>query len=109
MKAAVILTLIISGLAGAQTRVEHEAWQTSKYLGIKVKAFPQLTGYDDIPASSSEFRFRLRRRPFTGPPPPPSYETRELVRAKGPDGIMYEAYSGTYDEKKVWPGSGWNS
>jgi len=109
MKAAILLILFITGVSGAQTSAEYEAWQTAKYLGINVKPFPQLAGYDDIPPGASEFRFRLQKRPLTGPTPPPSYETRNLVKAKASDGTVYEAYAGTYDEKKVWPGPGRDS
>jgi hypothetical protein len=108
-KAVVLLTLVITSIAGAQTSAEYEARQTAKYLGIEVKPFPQLTGYDDIPTSAAEFRFRVQRRPLTGPTPTPSYQERDLVSAKGAAGIVYEAYAGTYDEKKVWPGPGRDS
>ena len=71
MKAAVILTLIITGLVGAQTGAEYEASQIAMYLGIKVKPFPQLTGYDDLPplranldsgCQNARLRDRHRRR-----------------------------------------------
>ena len=96
----------------SQNKPSSEAWETSKLLGVAVKDFlkPQgVGGFDEIPDSAPEFKFRVVKRPLTGPTPKPSYETRRIVKASAPDGTVYEALCGRFDPKKIWPGLGESS
>jgi len=109
---AFILGLILIFALHAQTRSEYESRQTAKYLGVTVEPFPMpqgLAGYDNVAETAAPFKFNVTKRPLTGPTPRPSYEPRPLVKAKAPDGAIFEAYCGTYDLKQVWPGPGKDS
>jgi hypothetical protein len=74
-----------------------------------VKLFPSPQGLSDfaeIPESSVEFKFKLEKRPLTGPTPQESYERRKIVKATASNGIQYEAFCGRFDENEVMPGLG---
>lgn len=106
-----LLSLTVSDV-WPQIKPSSEAWETSKQLGVAVKDFlkPQgVGGFDEIPDSAPEFKFRVAKRPLTGPTPKPWYETRPIVKASALDGTVYEAFCGRFDPKKIWPGLGESS
>jgi hypothetical protein len=89
------------------TADKFEITQTEKLLGVPLQNFPQPQGpakFDELPANRPGLRFTVTEQPVTGPTPRPSFETRSLVQAKGPDGSVYEAYC-TRETSQVIVGS----
>ena len=89
-----------------------EARQTAKLLGVPVSNFPApqgLKGFDELPANALPFKFTLTPRRLSGPPPRVSYHERKIVKARAPDGSVYEAYCGYDDPEQIVPGHGFVS
>jgi hypothetical protein len=72
-----------------------EVRQTEKLLGVLLQTFPEPQGptkFDELPPTRPALQFTVKEQPVSGPTPQPFYETRSLVKAKAPDGSIYEAY-----------------
>lgn len=81
--------------------------QTEKLLGVALQNFPEPQGptkFDELPPNRPSLRFTVTEQRVSGPTPQPSFETRPIVKAKGPDGSVYEAYC-TRDPSQVIVGS----
>ena len=75
---------------------DFETRQTEKFLGVALQTFPDpqgLTKFDESPANRPALKFTVKEQPLTGPPPQWD-ESHSIVKARGPDGSVYEAYSG---------------
>lgn len=75
---------------------DFEVRQTEKLLGVPLQTFPEPQGttkFDELPAARAALQFTATQQPATGPTPQAWYETRSIVKATGPDGSVYEAYS----------------
>jgi hypothetical protein len=96
----------------AESDSDFEASQTQKLLGVPVQDFPPpqgLTGFDELSAAAPAFRFTVTERPPSGAKPRASYETRQKVQARAPDGSVYEAYLGQDNPGEIAPGHGFVS
>ena len=74
-----------------------EVRQTEKLLGVPLQTFPGpqgLTKFDELPPTRPALQFTVKEQPLSGPTPQPSYEVRSIVRAKAPDGSVYEDHAG---------------
>jgi hypothetical protein len=81
-----------------------EIRQTEKLLGVPVQTFPDpqgLTGFDELPANRPAPQFTINEHSLTGPRPKYMYELRTTVKARAPDGSVYEAYSGRQEEDVI--------
>lgn len=75
---------------------DFEDRQTEKLLGVPLQTFPEPQGtakFDELPANRPALQFTVKEQPLSGPTPQAWYETRSIVKAKAPDGSIYEAYS----------------
>jgi WD40 repeat protein len=91
---------------------QFEVHQTRKFLGFAVRDFPQPQGpkkFDELPADAPAFAFTVTPRKVSGPDPRDSYQTRNRVVARAPDGGEVEAYCGYDDPKQIVPGHGFES
>ena len=75
---------------------DFETRQTEKLLGVALQTFPDpqgLTKFDESPANRPALKFTVKEQPLTGAPPAWD-QSHSIVQANGPDGSVYEAYSG---------------
>ena len=74
---------------------DFEFRQTEKLLGVRLQNFPEPQGttkFDELLPNRPALQFTVKEQPVSGPTPPPSFETRSIVKAKASDGSVYEAY-----------------
>ena len=72
-----------------------EVRQTEKLLGVPLQTFPGPQGptkFDELPPNRRALQFTVKEQPVSGPTPQPSFEERSIVKAKAPDGSVFEAY-----------------
>lgn len=82
---------------------DFEVRQTEKLLGVRLQTFPKPQGptkFEVLPPIRPALHFVAKEQPVSGPTPLPSYERRPIVKAKAPDGSIYEAYC-TRDSSEV--------
>lgn len=109
------LGLCLPNILAAQTnrqRLSDELFKRSTGLGVSIKEFPKpqgTGGFDEIPSDSPILRFKVLRRPLSGPTPDPSFEKRELVKAKDENGSLVEGFCGRFDRRILWPPLGTDS
>jgi hypothetical protein len=80
---------------GNGTPEGFEVSQTEKLLGVHLQTFPEPQGpakFDELPPTQPILQFTVKEQAVSGPTPQPSFETRPTVKAKAPDGSVYEAY-----------------
>src|SRR5262249_7228737 len=109
LSAKLLVVLLFVGCAGDWLKSDSvfEATQTKKLLGVEVQDFPPPQGpigFDDLPADAHEFKFTVTEQLLSGAKPKRSYEPRQSVTARAPDGSIYEAYCGYDNPKKIVPG-----
>ncbi|HVF30685.1 MAG TPA: hypothetical protein VNA22_06920 [Pyrinomonadaceae bacterium] len=110
--AASLMILTTVGVIAAQSPREYERIQTSRIVGVAITDLSSpknVAEFADLSSTALPLKFRLSRRPLTGPLPAPTYENRQTVKASAPNGTTYEGWSGRYSDGKVYPGRGENS
>jgi len=81
----------------ARSAKEFEVRQTEKLLGVKLQNFPDPQGvecFDPLPANAPTSQFTVKQLSIRPAPVNPEYGSRSFVKAKAPDGSIYEGYSG---------------
>jgi hypothetical protein len=81
-----------------------EAAQTENVLGVPVQDFPApqgLTGFDELPTNTPPFRFTVSERRLSGAKPRLFFQTRAIVKARAPDGSIYEALCAGNDSAEI--------